>query len=126
MSQREGKRVSRYAKGVSLKAKEKEEREGRPRKGKKMKILVACEESGRVTEAFRKKGHEAFSCDLKQTTGNLPQYHYQENVLKIINQEKWDMLIAFPPCTYFSKMNFLNYYRKGKFNEQRFEKAKET
>lgn len=89
-----------------------------------MKILVACEESGRVTEAFRNKGHEAYSCDIKPTSGNLPQYHYQENVLNLLNREKWDMLIAFPPCTYFSKMNFLNYYRRGEFNEKRFEKAK--
>lgn len=90
-----------------------------------MKILVACEESGRVTQAFREKGHEAWSCDLKPTSGNLPEYHIQKNVLNIIDKEKWDMLIGFPPCTYFSKMNFLNYFRKGKFNEERWEKSKE-
>lgn len=89
-----------------------------------MKILVACEESGRVCAAFREKGHQAYSCDIKPTSGENPQWHIQGNVLDYIN-EGWDMLIGFPPCTYFSKMNFLNYYRNGKFNEKRFEKAQE-
>lgn len=84
-----------------------------------MKILIACEESGRVTSAFRNKGHEAFSCDLKPTTGNLPQYHYQENVLNILNCEKWDMLIAFPPCTYLTNVQSVWLYN----NEERRKKS---
>lgn len=85
-----------------------------------MKILIACEESGKVTEAFRKKGHESWSCDIKPTSGNLPQYHIQENVLNILNKEKWDMLIAFPPCTYLSNVQSVRLYN----NPERMEKSK--
>jgi len=67
-----------------------------------MKILVACEFSGVVRDAFRKRGHDAWSCDLLPTE-SLPEYHikpnhYQCDVLEILNNE-WDMIIAFPPCT---------------------------
>jgi len=63
-----------------------------------MKILVACEESGVVTECFRNKGHDAWSCDIQPTSGNLPQYHMQCDIREIMN-DHWDMMIAFPPCT---------------------------
>ena len=66
-----------------------------------MKILVACEESQRVCEAFRKKGHEAYSCDILPTSGNHPEWHLQQDVRPLL-KEKWDMVIAFPPCTYFT------------------------
>lgn len=89
-----------------------------------MRVLVACEESQRVAMAFRDKGHDAFSCDLKPTTGLYPEYHIVGDVRNLLNCE-WDLIIAFPPCTYFSRMNFLNYYRKGVFNEKRFNKALE-
>ncbi len=49
-----------------------------------MKILVACEESGVVTEAFRKRGHEAYSCDVVPTSGNHPEWHIQEDVTKVL------------------------------------------
>lgn len=63
-----------------------------------MKILVACEESGIVTEVFRAKGHEAYSCDLLPTSGNHPEWHFQQDVTELLKQD-WDMIIAFPPCT---------------------------
>jgi len=63
-----------------------------------MRALVACEFSQIVTKAFREKGHDAFSCDLLPTEGN-PDWHIQDDVLKHLD-ENWDMLIAFPPCTY--------------------------
>lgn len=63
-----------------------------------MKILVACEESQRVCNAFRKKGHEAWSCDIIPTSGDHPEWHIQKDVLEILDDE-WDMIIAFPPCT---------------------------
>ncbi len=66
-----------------------------------MKVLIACEESGRVTAEFRKRGHEAYSCDLLPTSGEHPEWHIQGDVLKLL-KEKWDMIIAFPPCTYFT------------------------
>lgn len=63
-----------------------------------MKVLIACEYSGRVREEFRKIGHEVYSCDLLPSDDNSP-YHLQQNVVLLLKQ-KWDLLIAFPPCTY--------------------------
>lgn len=65
-----------------------------------MKVLVACEYSGRVREAFRKLGHDAWSCDLLPSDDGSP-YHIQGDVLDVLNQG-WDMMIAHPPCTYLS------------------------
>jgi len=62
------------------------------------KVLVACEESQIVCKAFRKQGHEAYSCDILPTSGNHPEWHIQGDVLPLL-QEDWDMIIAFPPCT---------------------------
>lgn len=62
-----------------------------------MKILVACEFSGRVRDAFIKKGHDVVSCDLLPTEKLGP--HIQDNVLLHL-EDGWDMLLAFPPCTY--------------------------
>ena len=64
-----------------------------------MKVLVACEYSGRVRDAFIRGGHEAMSCDLVPT--DAPGPHYQGDVMDIIN-DGWDLLIAFPPCTYLT------------------------
>jgi hypothetical protein len=64
-----------------------------------MRILVACEYSGRVRDAFIRRGHDAWSCDLLPT--DVPGPHFQRDVLEVIeNNGPWDMLIAFPPCTY--------------------------
>ena len=63
-----------------------------------MKVLVACEYSGRVREAFRKRGHDAWSCDLLESEDNS-QYHIIGDVLKILDCGSWDMMIAHPPCT---------------------------
>ena len=65
-----------------------------------MKILIACEYSGRVREAFRKRGHDAWSCDLLPSDDNSP-HHIQGDVLEILNNG-WDMMIAHPPCTYLA------------------------
>lgn len=62
------------------------------------KVLVACEESQVVTIEFRKLGFEAFSCDVIEPSGSHPDWHLQQDVLKILEQD-WDMVIAFPPCT---------------------------
>lgn len=61
-----------------------------------MKVLVACEFSGIVREAFAKRGHDAWSCDLLPT--EIPGKHIQGDVLPILNQD-WDLMIAHPPCT---------------------------
>lgn len=83
--------------------------------GVKMNILVACEESQRVCLAFRKKGHNAFSCDIIPCSGGAKQWHIQQDVLPLLNGNctfltedgtmheiagRWDMIIAFPPCTH--------------------------
>ena len=65
-----------------------------------MKVLVACEYSGRVREAFRKKGHDAYSCDLLPSEDNSP-FHIQQDVRDVLS-DKWDMLIAHPPCTHLA------------------------
>ena len=62
-----------------------------------MKVLIACEFSGIVRDAFAKMGHDVLSCDLLPT--EKPGNHYQGDVMEILN-EKWDLMIAHPPCTY--------------------------
>ena len=64
-----------------------------------VKILIACEFSGTVRDAFRQKGHDAWSCDLLPSEGEFTQFHYQEDVLEVLECEKFDMMIAHPPCT---------------------------
>lgn len=66
-----------------------------------MRVLVACEESQSVTKAFRKLGHEAFSCDLLPCSGGHPEWHYQQDVFEVIDKG-WDLMIAHPPCTYLT------------------------
>jgi len=63
-----------------------------------MKILVACEFSGTVRDAFIKKGHDAVSCDILDGEGDGP--HIKGDVSKVIHKYSWDMVIAHPPCTY--------------------------
>ena len=62
-----------------------------------MKVLIACEFSGIVREAFAKFGHDVMSCDLLPT--DIPGKHYQGDIMDIL-KEHWHMMIAFPPCTY--------------------------
>ena len=62
-----------------------------------MKVLVACEYSGVVREAFSQRGHDATSCDLLPT--EIPGKHIQGDVLEVIKQEQFDLMIAHPPCT---------------------------
>ena len=67
-----------------------------------MKVLVACEESQEVTKSFRKRGHEAFSCDILPCSGGYPEWHRNESILDGILNEGWDLMIAHPPCTHLS------------------------
>lgn len=82
-----------------------------------MKVLIACEESQAVCKAFRSLGHEAYSCDIQECSGGFPEWHIVGDALNIMNAgfitlqcglkiyiDKWDMLIAFPPCTYLSSV----------------------
>jgi len=66
-----------------------------------MLVLVACEESQIVTNELRKLGHSAYSCDLLPTSGNHPEWHIQEDVSFLLN-DNWDMILSFPPCTHLA------------------------
>lgn len=88
-----------------------------------MRVLVACEESQEVCKAFRAKGHEAYSCDIQECSGGHPEWHIQGDVLPLM-EEKWDLIIAHPPCTYMSKAGArFMYLTAGNVNQERLEKA---
>src|SRR5690606_17259676 len=72
-----------------------------------MKVLVACECSGTVRDAFIAKGHDAWSCDIKPSENGGP--HIEGDVSNILN-DGWDLIIAHPPCTYFSNAGARWYY----------------
>ena len=77
------------------------------------RILLACEESQAVTKAFRKLGFEAFSCDLLPCSGGHPEWHFQEDMFKVIKREpKFDLMIAFPPCTDLAVSGARHFERK--------------
>ena len=97
-----------------------------------MKILVACEESQAVTIELRRLGHEAYSCDLEPCSGGHPEWHIQADVLPLLNGRckfetmdgvehkvdgRWDMLFAFPPCTYLSSAQ-AGWYNVKKYGEK--------
>lgn len=93
---------------------------------KRMKILVACEESQAVTIELRKLGHEAYSCDIIECSGGHPEWHLQVDALELLKM-KWDMIIAHPPCTYMSKAGARWMYPKaGQIDPQRLELAMEA
>lgn len=82
-----------------------------------MKVLLACEESQAVTREFRALGHEAYSCDILPTSGNNPEWHIQDDVTKILNDE-WDLIIAFPPCTHLASSGAAWFEAKRKDGRQ--------
>jgi len=64
-----------------------------------MKVLIGCEESQAVCKAFRELGHEAYSCDIQECSGGHPEWHMRCDVMDAIFSSRWDLVIAFPPCT---------------------------
>jgi len=76
-----------------------------------MKILIACEESQTVTKEFRARGHEAYSCDILPCSGGHPEWHLQQDVTELL-KDKWDMIIAFPTCTYLTNAGTRHYSRR--------------
>ena len=99
-----------------------------PPKGEKrgrMKILIACEESQAVCIAFRQKGHEAYSCDIIDCSGGHPEWHIKADALELLKM-KWDMIIAFPPCTYMTNAGAVRMRVKGKIVPERYKKAMEA
>lgn len=77
-----------------------------------MKVLIACEFSGVVREAFTKKGHDAWSCDLLPTDISSEK-HYQGDIFDIIN-DGWDLMIAHPPCTYLTYAGNRHWNNEGR------------
>ena len=99
-----------------------------------MKILVACEESQAVTTELRKLGHEAYSCDIIDQSGGHPEWHIMQDVLPLLNgyctfattdgerhkiDSKWDMIIAFPPCTHLAVSGAAHFAKKREDGRQR-------
>jgi site-specific DNA-cytosine methylase len=82
-----------------------------------VKVLVACEESQAVTIELRKLGHEAFSCDIEPCSGGHPEWHLQQDVVPLL-KEKWDMIIAFPPCTHLAVSGAAWFEQKRKDGRQ--------
>ena len=83
-----------------------------------MKVLVPCEESQAVTIELRKLGHEAYSCDIEPCSGGHPEWHLQQDVTPLLKQ-KWDMIIAFPPCTHLAVSGAAWFAKKRETGEQR-------
>lgn len=83
-----------------------------------MKILVACEESQAVTKELRTRGHEAYSCDILECSGGHPEWHLQQDVVPLL-KEKWDMIIAFPPCTHLAVRGACHFKKKRKDGRQK-------
>lgn len=99
-----------------------------------MKILVACEESQAVTKELRRLGHEAYSCDIIECSGGHPEWHIMQDVLPLLNgkctfkttdgtdhniESKWDMIIAFPPCTHLALSGAKHFEKKRADGRQR-------
>lgn len=100
-----------------------------------MKVLIACEESQAVCKAFREKGHEAYSCDIIDCSGGHPEWHIKQDVIPLLNGNckfktidgkehqisgKWDMLIAFPPCTHLTVSGARHFEKKREDGRQRW------
>ena len=104
-----------------------------------MKVLVACEESQAVCKEFRALGHEAYSCDIEQCSGGHPEWHIQEDVSRLVNGNccfrtsdgmrhningKWDIIIAFPPCTYLTNTGN-RWFNVDKYGESALKRMEE-
>lgn len=106
-----------------------------------MKILVACEESQAVTKELRRLGHDAYSCDIIECSGGHPEWHIMQDVLPLLNgncsfktmdgtghkvEGKWDMLIAFPPCTYLTNAGARHLWKNHELNQGRYQNGLEA
>ena len=98
-----------------------------------MNVLVACEESQRVCIAFRERRHNAFSCDVEPCSGGHPEWHIMQDVLPLLNGRcsfktmdgiehsidgKWDLIVAFPPCTHLAVSGAKYFEQKRKDGRQ--------
>lgn len=107
---------------------------------KKLRVLCACEESQTFCLAFRKLGCLAYSADLKMCSGGHPEWHVQGDVLRVLyapvrfttcdgkihSIKKWDLLLAFPPCTYLTICGAVHLFRKTYCNLERYRLLKDA
>lgn len=104
-----------------------------------MNVLIACEESQRVCIEFRKLGHNAFSCDLEPCSGGYPEWHIQGDVLPLLDGfcefktcdgkkhiliDSWDLIVAFPPCTYLT-ITGNRWFNVERYGEKAIERLKD-
>ena len=90
-----------------------------------MRVLVACEESQTVANAFRRLGHEAYSCDLQACSGGHPEWHLQVDALEML-KIRWDLIIAHPPCTYLTSSSAIRLFNADHTikDQERLEKGR--
>ena len=94
-------------------------------KEKQIRVIVACEESQTVCSAFRKLGHEAFSCDILPCSGGHPEWHFQEDIFKVLEREpKFDLMIAHPPCTFLT-VTGNRWFNEEKYGEKAIKRKKD-
>lgn len=106
-----------------------------------MKILVACEESQIVTFELRWLGHEAYSCDILNPSAKIFDWHIKGDVIPLLNGNcsfktmdrvvhkingRWDMIIAFPPCTFLTNAGARHLYKNHELNVERYKKGLEA
>lgn len=89
-----------------------------------MRVLVACEYSGRVRDAFIRNGHDAISADLLPT--DQPGPHYQGDIFDLINSERFDLMVAHPPCTYLANSGVRWLYDQYGYNWPRWEALRDA
>lgn len=104
-------------------------------------ILIACEESQTICVAFRRLGFQAYSCDIQDCSGGHPEWHIKADVRGLLGRylifktvdgkahyvERWDLIIAHPPCTFMSNAGACRMYpKKGQIDEERYAKAMEA
>ena len=104
-----------------------------------MKVLVACEESQAVTIELRKRGHEAYSCDIQECSGGHPEFHICADVIPLVNgnctfktmdsvehtiEGRWDLIIAHPPCTYLT-VTGNRWFNVERYGEKAVQRAKD-
>lgn len=101
-----------------------------------LNVLCACEESQAVCIAFRELGHNAFSCDIQECSGGHPEWHIYGSVFDVLEPfstfttqsgdycavDEWDLVIAFPPCTYLTKAGAVRMRVNGQIQEERYQK----
>ena len=104
------------------------------REPSQISILIACEESQSITKAFRYRGYNAYSCDIKPCSGRHPEWHILGDCIPYLNGEtnfttetgerctvdRWTLIIAHPPCTYLCKVSSVHMIKDGRVNEARF------